>query len=258
MFLVSKHYRDIIFQKAKVQLKSEASKTYLSFLWWVIEPIIFMGIYYLVFGVILQRGTEDFVPFLLIGLVTWRWFSNTVSSCSNSINGSLSLINQINFPKVILPSITLVVVAFKFFIIFALLLCFLWWYGFSISQAYWYLPLILFVQHCINTACANFIALLVPFIPDIKEVIRPVLRIAFYLSGVIYAVDRLPIEYQEYFEYNPMSQVIKTYRDILMYSSPPDLFELLKFLFIAAGAVVLSHLLLRKFDPVFARVLIQR
>ncbi|MDI4652855.1 MULTISPECIES: ABC transporter permease [Pseudoalteromonas] len=241
-----------------MQLKSEASKTYLSFLWWVIEPTIFMGIYYLVFGIILQRGTEDFIPFLLIGLITWRWFSNSISSCSNSINGSMSLINQINFPKVILPSITLVVVAFKFFIIFALLLCFLWWYGFPITQAYVYLPLVLFVQHCINTACANLIALLVPFIPDVKEIIRPVLRIAFYLSGVIYAVDRLPTEYQVYFDYNPMSQIIKAYRDILMYATAPNLVELAKYLAFAMLAVVASHLMLRKFDPIFARVLIQR
>ncbi|XQW85889.1 ABC transporter permease [Thalassotalea piscium] len=258
MFLVSKHYRDIIFYKALVQLKSEASKTYLSFIWWMLEPIIFMGIYYIVFAVILKRGTEDFVPFLLIGLVTWRWFSNSVQSSAGSIDGALGLVSQLNFPKIILPSITLVMVAFKFLIIFTLLLVFLWIYGFPITKAYYALPLVLLTQHFINTAVANLVATIVPFVPDLKEVIRHILRIAFYLSGVIYAVDKLPENIQQYFDYNPMSQLIANYRGILMHGEIPDLIQLAYFACTAFIAVILSTLLLRKLDPIFARVLLQK
>jgi lipopolysaccharide transport system permease protein len=258
LFLVSQHYRDIIFYKALVQLKSEASKTYLSFIWWMLEPIIFMGIYYIVFAIILKRGTEDFVPFLLIGLVTWRWFSNSVQSSSSSIDGALGLVSQLNFPKIILPSITIVMVGFKFLIIFTLLLIFLWVYGFPITKAYYALPLVLITQHFINTAAANLIATIIPFLPDLKEVVRHILRIAFYLSGVIYAIDRLPEEIQKYFAYNPMSQLIANYRDILMHGKTPDLIQLAYFAATAFIAVVLSTLLLRKLDPIFARVLLQK
>ena len=99
MFPITKSQRQVAYYKAKIHLQAEASKTYLSALWWAIEPIISMAIYYLVFKVIFQRGTDDFVPFLLIGLVSWQWFSNSVTHCANSINGNTTLVTLLNFPE---------------------------------------------------------------------------------------------------------------------------------------------------------------
>jgi lipopolysaccharide transport system permease protein len=258
LFLVPRHYREIIYLKAKIHLRSEASKTYLSFLWWVFEPIISLGIYYLIFGVILQRGTEDFVPFLLIGLVTWQWFANSVSHCSNSINNNLALIAQFNFPKIILPSINIVIDGFKFIIVFLLLLVFLWVYGFPPSKAYIALPFILLAQHLFNTTISNIVAAVVPFIPDLQIIITNILRVMMYLSGILYSVNELPEHIQQYFSLNPMVMVIDWYRGVLMHQKIPDINSILSFMTISLVAVVLSHYLMKKLDPIYSRVLMQK
>ncbi len=258
MFLVSKRYRDVIFFKAQVHLRSEASKTYLSFLWWIFEPIISMGIYYLVFGVIFQRGTEDYIPFLLIGLVTWQWFANTVSHCGNSINNNLPLISQLNFPKIILPSINVVMDAFKFLIVFLLLLIFLWAYGFPPTASYLALPLVLLTQHLFNVTIANTVAAVIPFVPDMQIIISNLLRVAMYLSGILYSIERLPEQYQIYFAFNPMVMIIDAYRDILMHQQWPQFGTLGIFAFGSFIGVVLSTLLMNKMDPIYARVLMQK
>jgi lipopolysaccharide transport system permease protein len=227
-------------------------------MWWIFEPIISLAIYYLIFGVIFQRGTEDFIPFLLIGLVTWQWFSNIISHFSNSINGNIALITNINFPKIILPSVNIVMDTVKFLVVFIILLIFLWFYGFPPNIDYIYLPLVLFCQHLFNTMLGNIVAAVVPFAPDLKIVISNILRIAFYMSGILYAVAELPEHVQPYFEFNPMAQIIQFYRDILMHHGDVNLIKLTVYIGACFIGVLLSHIILKKLNPLYPRVLLQK
>ncbi|MBY6198495.1 ABC transporter permease [Vibrio hangzhouensis] len=258
MFLLSKQHRDIIYYKARVHLRSEASSTYLSYLWWIFEPIISLGIYYLIFGVIFASGTEDFIPFLIIGLVTWQWFNNIVSHCANSINGNIALITNVSFPKVILPSVNIVMDSVKYSVVFMILLVFLWIYGFTPTWTYLYLPLVILCQHLFNTMIGNLVAAVVPFAPDLKIIITNILRIAFYMSGIMYSISDLPEHLQFYFEFNPMAQIIHFYRDILMHSGDLNVSKLMFYIAICFFGVIVSHLILRKLDPIYPRVLLQK
>ena len=258
MFLVSKHHRNIIYYKARIHLISEASRTYLSILWWIIDPIIQMAIYYVVFGVLLNRGTEDFVVFLLIGLITWQWFANSITHAIGAIDGNRDLISQINFPKIILPSVTLVMDCFKFIIVLALLISFIAYYGIPPTEHYLALPLILLAQHFINCAAANFSALLVPIIPDVKMVVQNVLRAGMFLSGILYDYHALPEKVQVYFEFNPLAQLIDAYRAILLHNQWPDFQILGVIAAIGFVLVFLSDALLKHYDHKLPRILVQQ
>ena len=73
-----KRYLEIIYYKTYADLRSEASRSYLGFVWWILEPVLYMSVFYLVFSVIRGQKDEDFILFLLVGLVSWKWFaSNT-------------------------------------------------------------------------------------------------------------------------------------------------------------------------------------
>ena len=62
----------LIIQKAIADLISEARRGYIGILWWIIEPIIYMLVFYIIFVVVFDRGGEDRVAFLLTGLVIWK------------------------------------------------------------------------------------------------------------------------------------------------------------------------------------------
>lgn len=217
-----------------------------------------MAIYYFVFGVVFQRGTEDFVPFLLVGLVVWQWFAQSVSHCSVSINQNHALISQVNFPKVVLPSINIVMDTFKFSIVFTLLLTALWALGYPPTMSYVYLPLILMLQFLLNYACGLIASALIPFVPDLSNLIPHLLRLGMYGSGILYAVSSLPHNLQEILAYNPMVWIIQSYRDVLMYNEAPDTTSLVSY----AGTVIILYMfarvLMSKLNTVFARALMQR
>ena len=58
-----RHYLDLIRYRSYVDLKSESAQSYLGMLWWILDPLFYLAMYYLVFGVILQRGGEGFRRF---------------------------------------------------------------------------------------------------------------------------------------------------------------------------------------------------
>ncbi len=258
MFLLRKKHRDIIYFKAQTHLRSEASKTYLSISWWVLEPIIMMLIYYIVFDTLLERGTEDFVVFLLIGLASWQWFNNGINHGMNAIDGNSSLVNQIKFPKIILPSVNVVMDTFKFGIIFSLLCIFIWSYGIAPTENYIALIPLLITQYIMNCAITNIAALIPPFLPDIKIIISHVLRAGMFLSGVFYDYKSLAPKNHIYFEFNPMAQLIDAYRSILMYNTQPDYMTLGIIAGVSFLLLLVSYFMYYKLDPLLPRALLQR
>ncbi len=135
IFFSSRHYHLILY-KAWADLRSEARKFYLSYLWWILEPLFEMFIYYLVFAVLLNRGTPNFVQFLLIGLVAWEWFGTTVMHCGGSILGAKGLIQQASIPKFVFPTAAAVNDTFKAAIAMIMVEIFLLSSGFFPNIAY--------------------------------------------------------------------------------------------------------------------------
>ena len=85
-------------------LKRTHADTALGQLWWLLDPILRLLVYYFLFAVIYQRKTPDFLLFLFAAILPWKWFSTTVNSAMNSVAGRQGLIRQIQFPKIVLPA----------------------------------------------------------------------------------------------------------------------------------------------------------
>jgi lipopolysaccharide transport system permease protein len=107
ILLGTRDYLQLIQIKVAGNLKAESSRDYLGYLWWLIEPVLKMLAYYFVFGMLLSRGTEDYVAFLMTGLIPWLWFAQTVSRSSTSIVSGKALMMQVYIPKIILPTIVI-------------------------------------------------------------------------------------------------------------------------------------------------------
>ena len=84
-----------------------------------------MVVYYLVFGLLLNRGGENFPVFLLTGLVPWMWFSKAVSGSSNSILAGQNLMLQVGLPSVVFPLTTFVQSILKQIPVYILLILFI-------------------------------------------------------------------------------------------------------------------------------------
>jgi lipopolysaccharide transport system permease protein len=215
-------YIELILYKTYADLRAEAERTYLGFLWWIFEPIMYMFVYYIFFAIWLGHKTDDFVPFLLVGLTIWQWLKSCLSHGSETILGGHALMQHVNLPKVIFPIILILTDSVKFLFIFILLLIFLWGYGFDIGMPYLALPLLLLVQLLFTTALTFFLAAIIPFIPDLRFVIENILLAIFFVSGIIIKAEMVPIEYRAYYYLNPIVNLVEDYRNILMYNTWPS------------------------------------
>ena len=248
-------YLELLFYRAYAELTRDLKRAYLGILWWFIEPVLYMAIFYLVFGVGLRKGGPDFVVYLLTGLIVWKWLDGTVKSSSNVIVGSVGLMNHVYLPKILLPGMIAVVNTYKFMtvlIIFLLFLVLMW--HIPITRYWQCLPLLLLLQLILICGMAGFAAAVVPIIPDLKYVIEYGMTLAFFMSGIFFDIHDLTPEIQHLLMYNPMVVLIESYRDILLYARWPNWEALLT---VACEAVVMFGLMLVlivKLDRYYPRV----
>jgi len=212
----------VIWEKSRLNLKSEAGTNYLSYLWWVIEPVLQMLCFYIVFELLLQRGGEGFVYFLLVGLVPWLWFARTVTQGSNSLIFGRNLMAQLSIPKVFFPMVIVTQCTVKQLMIFLLLLLFLLISGFLPGANWLGAIVIMLVQLLFICATTLLLALFVVFVADIKQIIPTFIQFMFFCTGIFYSVERISEEYRSWFMLNPMAGLIKNYRDVLLEGLWPD------------------------------------
>src|SRR5690554_7818504 len=81
-------------------LKAEHRNSFLGYFWWVLDPLLRVAIYYFVVGLLSGRGGIDFVGFLVVGMIGWRWFSSSMSRSAKAITGKSGIISKVYLPKV--------------------------------------------------------------------------------------------------------------------------------------------------------------
>jgi len=248
-------YTELILYKTYADLKAETERTYLGFLWWVFEPIMYMSVFYMFFEILLGHKTDNYVPFLLVGLTAWQWLKSCLSHGSETILGAQPLMQQIHLPKVLFPIVLILTDSVKFLFILALLLIFLWSYGYSIGITYLALPMVLIVQLLLTTALTFFLAAIVPFLPDLRFVVENLLLALFFMSGVIIKADIVPEAYRIYYYMNPIVVIVESYRDILMYNNWPNGLALFIISIVSMVGIWLGTLLIARFEYIYPKVM---
>ncbi len=218
---------ELIWTNAIFNLRSEVQRNYLSYGWWIIEPFLHMVVYYVVFGLLLQRGGENFVTFLLIGLVPWMWFMKAVNGSRGSILSGHNLMLQVGLPSAIFPLVTTLQASLKQIPVFLLLLGFVWLQGYP-PGAHWFalIPIVI-VQALLITAFACTIAAIIPFIRDLINLVPTGLTLLMFLSGIFYDYRVISPEWQKLFLMNPVAFLLKSYREVLMDKVMPDMYALM-------------------------------
>lgn len=254
MFL-KKQYLLLTLQKSISDLVAEARQGYIGVLWWVIEPVLYLSVFYFIFVVVFDRGGKDAVAFLLIGLVVWKWFGSSIPKCANSISANVGLIRQIYIPKVVLPGMTIITATFKFLIVFFLLLTFLLVLGYGINATWLALPVLLIVQFILILAIGSMLSAILPFFPDLKFIIDNAMLLLFFLSGIFFDFSKVSPEVKSFLHLNPMLGMIESYRSVLVYGNWPD-WVLVGYIFMGSlVCLTFAWYLLHRFDRVYPKII---
>ncbi|WP_457670762.1 ABC transporter permease, partial [Thiolapillus sp.] len=194
-----------------------------------------------------------FVPWLLIGLVAWKWFDTTVRMSLNAITAGKGLMSQVYLPKVFFPAVVILKNTVKFLVTLGLLLLFLLFYGVG-SWSWVAIPLLLLVQLLLVCGVTFSVAALTPLYPDLKLLMNNVLMLMFFLSGVFFDTSNLQGWLGMLLDLNPMVHVIHAWRDVLLLGQWPDMFHLIVVLLFAAAMCWLGLFLLHRYDRLYPRL----
>jgi len=220
--------KDLIVYLVISGLKAQHRNSYLGYLWWLLDPLLGVFVYFFVVVVVFQRGkAADYGIYLVVGMIVWQWLSSTVSSTSRSIASQSGIIKQVYLPKTIFPIGAMLTQLINFG--FGLLVVALFFLFFKIvpgARIIW-LPFIIAMQLCFMMAIALPIAYICVFVRDMDNLLSHILRLWFFGSPVIWRQDMIPEKLRFMLTINPMYYFLDGYRNILLYNSNPDYLTLL-------------------------------
>ncbi len=249
------NYKQILFYSVYSDLKTEVSRRMLGFLWWGLEPVLFMATFYLVFGLALQQGGGDFVYFLLSGMVFWKWFDGSVRLACSAIPANQGLSQQIYLPKVLLVMVPVLTNTFKFIIVFVLLAVFLGLNDRGPRMEWWALMPVMLVQFCLIFSLSVFFAAFLPFLQDLRQVIDNFMVLLMFISGIFYRVSDLAPDFASLFDLNPVFQLISAFRDIVVHGQLPNWQGVGYAFLFSIPLAIIGLLVLKRYDRHYPKIL---
>jgi len=241
-------YLRLIDMQARMALRADASRYFFGYLWWLLEPLLYVAVFYVVFNMVLDSRRADFLVFLMCGKLAFIWFSKTITQASNSIIASQGLVGKIDVPKTLFPMALVQESLYRQSAVFALLFVVLFVSGYPLTTAWlWLLPLIL-VNYLMIVACSFIGACLVCLVRDFRLVIPLAMTFLLFTSGIFWDVRDLgdPAKTDLILALNPLAFILDAYRQILMLQTAPDAVHLLQIGVVSAVIIMIMARVMRR------------
>jgi lipopolysaccharide transport system permease protein len=212
---------------ARMALRADAARYFLGYIWWVLEPLLWVGVFYLVFVVLLDSREPNFMIFLATGKLAFVWFSKTVSQAGNSIVNGKGLVGKISVPMTLFPMSVVQESLYRQIAVFIMLAALLVNDGYTITPTWWYLAPLIAVYYVLIVACSFVGACLVCIARDFSQLITLGVMFLLFMSGIFWDVRNLdPEKMQLVLNLNPLCFILDAFRQIMMFNTPPDMVHL--------------------------------
>lgn len=230
-------YRWLLYELVIRELRLRYRGSALGFAWTLLNPVLFMVIYTLVFSVYLRVPIEHYPLYLLAGLVPWTWFGNAVQQGVSAVVDGRHYVGKTTFPTEVLIAVPVCVNAVNFLLsvpmLVALALVFRMHVGTSLAA----LPLVVALQFVLTLAIVQIVATFDVFYRDLQQLIGYAITALFYLTPIFYTSAQVPARFTALIAWNPFAALISAYQAIFYEGVWPSAGDLA---FVALTALVLS------------------
>lgn len=222
-----KKYYDYEVRSAKSSLKTEVANSYLNWIWWILEPLFSMMVYYLIFGIVFKATEPYFVTFLFIGQTMWGFFNRNVTQSVKMIKRNKGIVSKVYIPKFVLLFSSMMVNGVKMGISWIIVVIMMIIFKVDISPyILCYIPVLLVLILVSFAVSVNLMHFGV-FVEDLGNVISILMQLLFYMSGIMYNIEtRMSADYPTVAKVmtygNPMALLIRDMRNVLLYKQAPD------------------------------------
>jgi lipopolysaccharide transport system permease protein len=208
-------YRELFRVLAWRDLSVRYKQTVIGVVWALIRPVLTVLVFTIIFGRIAQLPTDGTAPYPLMvfaGMLPWTLFASGLSDASNSVINSANLITKVYFPRLIVPTATVVVALVDFLISFCMLLLLMVWYQFIPDWRILVLPAFVLLAFCASVGPALWITALNVKYRDFRYIIPFIVQFGLYVSPVGFSSSVVPEQWRLLYSLNPMVGVIDGFR----------------------------------------------
>jgi lipopolysaccharide transport system permease protein len=207
-------YRELFYFLAWRDILVRYKQTAIGIAWALLRPLLTMFVFTVVFGAIAKLPSNG-VPYPILvfaGLLPWQFFSNALSECSNSLIGNANLLSKVYFPRLIIPTSSVIVSFVDFLISGMILLGLMAWYNFVPSWRIVVLPIFTLMAFLASMGAGLWLAALNVQYRDFRYVVPFLVQFGLYLSPVGFSSSVIPEQWRLLYSLNPMVGVIDGFR----------------------------------------------
>ena len=221
-------FRELLYFLTWRDIKVRYKQTALGAAWAVIQPLAMMIIFTFCFSKLIRVPTEG-VPaslFYFVGIMPWMFFSNALTSGSNSLIANAHLITKVYFPRMIIPAASVGAMLLDFAIAFVLLFGLMPLYGQTLTWRIVMLPVLVVLTTLLALAVGMWMAALSVKYRDVRHALPFIIQLWMFATPIVYPLSLVPSPWRRWMlVLNPLTALIEGYRDAL-FGHPFDWFGL--------------------------------
>jgi lipopolysaccharide transport system permease protein len=209
-------FRTLLRALVSSSLRKRAAGTLLGQLWWLLDPIFLIAIYYVFVSGFLHRGGEGYWMWLAVSIVAWHFFSVALRHAVGQTANKERQTRHVRFPKIVLPTSIIITESARFLVAIVLVILAIMGGGVYPSLELVYLPVVIVVNLTWIFTLSFLLAPLNIFFRDVQRGMNYFIRAWFFLSPVLYPVSVVVGQYRTLYELNPFATIIPAYRAVIL------------------------------------------
>jgi lipopolysaccharide transport system permease protein len=216
-------FRELFYILSLRDIKVRYKQTVLGVLWAIIRPLLTMYVLTFVFGRVAKMDTQSIVPYTIIvfaGLLPWQFFSNSLTESSNSLIGNTNLITKVYFPRLIIPTSSVITSFIDFLITFVILLVMFIIYQYMPPGRIWLMPLFWVMAFFASFGPGLWLTAMNVKYRDFRYIIPFIVQFGLFISPVGYSSNQIPEKWHWLYALNPMTGVIDGFRWCIVADAP--------------------------------------
>lgn len=216
-------YRELLRNLVLKDLKIKYRDSVLGFLWSLANPLLLILVYSFVFGHMLRASSADFPFFIMVGILPWNFFSQSVMMSTGSILDNGGLIRKVAIPMEVFPLATVLFNLAQFLL--ALIIFFsaaLFFFKAAVAWSWTAFLPVLVLQVLFTLGLCFILSAVTVFYRDVRHFIEISLMMLFWLTPIIYDIESIPMSLRKVVYMNPLSYFILAYQDALYHDRFPS------------------------------------
>ena len=208
-------YRELFYILSWRDIKVRYKQTVIGALWSIIRPLLTMIVFTIVFSKIAKLPSEGAAPYAIMvyaGMLPWQFFSNSLSEASNSLIGNANLISKVYFPRLIIPTASIITSFIDFLISFVIMVLLMFYYRFVPNWHIVFLPIFLLVAFLASMGTGIWLTALNVKYRDFRYIVPFIVQFGMYISPVGFSSSVVPAKWRLLYSLNPMVGVIDGFR----------------------------------------------